>query len=205
MNLQNYADRLDAELHASAEQTILTALNSYGETSATAARELYAAVFAEPAHWSGLLTLVGYALEAGQDDAMIIQAARAMELLRASATLHGMSAMTGREQAYMTIANLDGATEGDRLKAISICSRSTMLQAHGAMPAAFFINPMHVGMVLAGADCSATDDITPFVKMLSTAPDQAEQRAQLLKDRWPAAPLLQELTALRRLDHLTIS
>ncbi|HSX29935.1 MAG TPA: polyprenyl synthetase family protein [Candidatus Saccharimonadales bacterium] len=96
-----------------------------------------------------------------------------------------MSAIAGGHAAQALLANLDADAEA-RLKAISISNRTLVITAHGqtldimnelvARPSTeniervlewktalyTIINPLHVGMVLAGADCSATDAITPF-------------------------------------------
>lgn len=95
------------------------------------------------------------------------------------------SALAGGHAAQMVLANLSVDAEL-RLKAISILNRTMLVTAHGQtsdimneVVAAVdkkdieqvlewktahytFLNPIHMGMVLAGADCHATDAITDY-------------------------------------------
>jgi geranylgeranyl diphosphate synthase type I len=95
------------------------------------------------------------------------------------------AAMVGSHAAQGILANLDADPEL-RLKALSITNRTMSITAHGQTldilnelvdqpkeadiervlewKTALYtvINPLHVGMVLAGADCKATDAITPY-------------------------------------------
>jgi geranylgeranyl diphosphate synthase, type I len=95
------------------------------------------------------------------------------------------AAIAGCHAAQTVMANLD-ADPQLRLNALSITNRTLGITAHGQTqdivnelvkaprPADIervlewktalytVINPLHVGMVLAGADCHATDAITPF-------------------------------------------
>ncbi len=95
------------------------------------------------------------------------------------------SALGGAHAAQMILANLD-CEEEIRLKLVSIMNRTMLVTAHGQTndivnelvaetdEAAVnrvlewktahytFLNPLHVGMVLAGADCHATDAITDY-------------------------------------------
>jgi geranylgeranyl diphosphate synthase, type I len=94
-------------------------------------------------------------------------------------------AIAGNHAAQIILANMDVDPQL-RLNVLSITNRTLMITAHGQMydimnqlvdapdPADIdrvlewktalysFINPLHVGMVLAGADCRATDAITPY-------------------------------------------
>jgi geranylgeranyl pyrophosphate synthase len=95
------------------------------------------------------------------------------------------AALAGAHAAQMVLANLKADPEL-RLKALSIINRTMTVTAHGQtqdimnelLPevtaeqlenvlewktASYSIlNPLHVGMVFAGADCYATDAITPY-------------------------------------------
>ncbi len=95
------------------------------------------------------------------------------------------AAIAGAHGAQIVLANLD-ADPQLRLNAISITNRTMIITAHGQTldiinelvdqpsqadiervlewKTALYtvINPLHVGMVLAGADCHATDAITPY-------------------------------------------
>ena len=95
------------------------------------------------------------------------------------------AALSGAHAAQMLLANLDADPEL-RLKVLSIVNRTMTVTAHGQtqdimnelLPEVSpeelenvlewktagytVLNPLHVGMVLAGADCHATDAITPF-------------------------------------------
>ncbi len=174
----------------------------------------------------GALTMVGYQMCGGQKQQMILQAARAIEMLHAYILIiddiqdrsvvrrgglaahvvlrdyhqqhhlagdsghFGVSialnaALSGAHAAQMILANID-APEHLRLNASSIINRTMVITAHGQTSDIMheavdsigmediekvmawktsqysFLNPLHVGMVLAGADCHATDAITDY-------------------------------------------
>jgi len=174
----------------------------------------------------GALVMHGYAMCGGTNQAMIIQAARAIEMLHAymlilddiqdrsrirrgkpsahislaayhneqalqgDADHFGISlacnaAIAGAHAAQIVLANMD-ADPQLKLNALSITNRTLMITAHGqtydimnevvTQPSlkdidrvmewktALYsvINPLHVGMVLAGGDCHDTDAITPY-------------------------------------------
>lgn len=181
----------------------------------------------------GALVMTGYEMCGGADRAMILHAARAIEMLHAYAliiddiqdrallrrgkpatyqyfadyhrTHHlkgdavhtGISlalnaAMAGAHAAEIILANLPAEPQL-RLNVLSIVNRTMMITYHGQMtdimnslvaaPQAAdidhvlewktalysFINPLQVGMVLAGAGCEHTDAITPFALHLGRA------------------------------------
>lgn len=94
-------------------------------------------------------------------------------------------ALAGMHAAQMTLANMD-IDEDLRLKILSIMNLTMTITAHGQTKDIMnevvaeinnddvqrvlkwktahytFLNPLHVGMVLAGADCHATDAITEY-------------------------------------------
>lgn len=174
----------------------------------------------------GALVMVGYDMCGGRDQAMIVQAARAIEMLhayllicddiqdrsavrRGKPSVHEMlatyhrqhhlrgdaqhageslalnAALAGAHAAQVILANLN-ADPQLRLNAISITNRTLGITEHGQtydimnelvdMPSVSdvhrtlewktaqysFVNPLHVGMVLADAGCEATDAITPY-------------------------------------------
>lgn len=95
------------------------------------------------------------------------------------------AALIGNHAAQEMLANID-APEHVRLKALSILNRTMAVTGHGQINDIFnevtgkvnvdqvdnvlewktahytFINPLHIGMVLAGADTQATDAITEY-------------------------------------------
>lgn len=101
------------------------------------------------------------------------------------ASLSWNAALFGSHAAHMVLANLDVEAEA-RLKVISILSNTMLVTAHGQTndiinelradvnqdsvndvmlwKTAYytFLNPLHVGMVLAGAGCEDTDAITEY-------------------------------------------
>ena len=174
----------------------------------------------------GALTMVGYEMSGGDDTSMIIQAARAIEMMHAyiliiddiqdrSAMRRGTpaahmqlaaahkqhkwagdsghfgvsialnAALSGAHAAQMILANLPADPEL-RLKAVSIMNRTMIITAHGQTGDIMnqvvskvsmdniekvlewktaqytFLNPLQVGMVLAGADCAETTAITDY-------------------------------------------
>ncbi|MDQ5971969.1 MAG: Polyprenyl synthetase family protein [Patescibacteria group bacterium] len=174
----------------------------------------------------GALVMEGYKMCGGTNQAMILQAARAIEMIhayllviddiqdrsltrRGGPTAHVMlqkvfkdkhlaetmatnGALLGCHAAMMILANLDAPAEL-RNNVLSITNRTLLVTVHGQIadpllkesPAVTendilamqdwktatytFLNPLHVGMVLAGADCHATDGITPYAHALGQA------------------------------------
>lgn len=181
----------------------------------------------------GALVMTGYEMCGGKDRAMIVQAARAMEMfhayllicddiqdrskvrrgkpsaheilaayhrehhLKGSAAHAGVSlalnaALAGAHAAQTILANLN-ADPQLKLNAIGITNRTLGITEHGqtydimnelvAEPSEedirhtlewktaqySFVNPLHVGMALAGAGCRETDAITPFAHHLGIA------------------------------------
>lgn len=181
----------------------------------------------------GSLVCLGYEMSGGQDFKMIMQAARAIEMLhayiliiddiqdrslmrRGGPSVHTQladyhrannlngdaehfgvalalnAALGGAHAAEMILANIP-ATENNRLKVLSIVNRTMLVTAHGQTQDIIneslkevdedavertlewktahysFLNPLHVGMVLAGADCPATDAITPYATHVGKA------------------------------------
>lgn len=174
----------------------------------------------------GALTILGYEMSGGKNTKMIVQVARAIEMIhayiliiddiqdrspmrRGDKSAHkklseyhsenelagnsdhfGMSiainsALSGMHAAQMILASVDIA-EDLRLKIISILNRTMAITVHGQTNDIFnevsdevseedlnrvlkwktayytLLNPLHVGMVLAGADCHVTDAITDY-------------------------------------------
>jgi geranylgeranyl diphosphate synthase type I len=181
----------------------------------------------------GALVMTGYEMCGGTDKAMIMHAARAIEMLHAYALIiddiqdrailrrgkpatyryfseyhraHHLkgdpehagialalnSAMAGAHAAEIILANLPAEPQL-RLNVLSIMNRTMMITYHGQMTDIMnslvedvdladidrvlewktalysFINPIQVGMVLAGAGCEHTDAITPFALHLGRA------------------------------------
>jgi geranylgeranyl diphosphate synthase, type I len=181
----------------------------------------------------GALTILGYEMSGGKGQGMILQAARAIEMLHAyiliiddiqdrsltrrggpaahkalsdyhkaqnlggDADNFGLSialnaAVAGAHAAQMILANLN-APENLRLNALSIINRTMVITAHGQTSDIMheaagkvtmadieqvmtwktsqysILNPIHVGMVLAGADCQATDAITEYAMNIGKA------------------------------------
>jgi geranylgeranyl diphosphate synthase, type I len=174
----------------------------------------------------GALVMLGYEMSGGTDRAMIVQAARAIEMVHAyvliiddindrsvvrrgkpaahvmmaayynehnfgddaqhfGETIAMNGAILGNHAAQMIMANLN-APQDLRLNAISILNRGMGITIHGQFNDVFnqvigevtekqvnnvttwktahytFLNPLHIGMILAGADCHATDAITEY-------------------------------------------
>ncbi len=174
----------------------------------------------------GALTILGYEMSGGQDREMILQAARAVEMIhaylliiddiqdrsiirRGGPTAHmslseyhkynelanssehfGLSlainaALAGQHAAQMLLINL-AAPEHLRLKALNIVNQTTLTTLHGQTSDIMnemvakvteediecvlewktaqytLLNPLHLGMVLAGADSETTDAITDY-------------------------------------------
>ncbi len=126
------------------------------------------------------LVVAGYFLCGGTDTEMILVASRALQMTHVyaetyrSGVQNTIGALNGQHAAQIMLANVD-AGEEVRLKAVSITNRALLLYMHGVaakdtqseaaldcFATELTLNPLHVGMVLAGADCAATDQITAF-------------------------------------------
>jgi len=181
-----------------------TATASYGSTAVQAIEAIHhVCKAAAPHHKSGCLAYVGYLLSNGHDSHVAKELSLAIELAVASTTLYGqhniVAAKTADHMAEIILANILGTTTDDRIKAVSILHRSSLLVLHGrAKPLYFdYVNAIHTGMVLAGGDCHDTDDITPFAKALAIGNrEEARRLATNLQSRWPAADLLVSITDL---------
>lgn len=125
----------------------------------------------------GCLVLAGYDLEGGEDQRMIKRAALAIELLHAYVTcmeqgIDVEQALRAQHEAQIILANLE-TDEENRLKALGITNRTLMLATLTRLPETpeedkanwkateLALNPIHVGQVLAGADCHATNRVAP--------------------------------------------
>lgn len=224
--LEAYKNEIDVDIAAYSKHIQVITLQQYG-AHARLATDAYLDVLNRGGkRIRGALTMVGYEMSGGQNQTMIVQAARAIEMLhayilivddiqdrsdlrRGGPTAHkklsgyhlsrhlagdadhfGVSsalnaALAGAHASQMILANID-APENLRLNALSIINRTMVITAHGqtgdimheALGSATladienvmlwktaqygFLNPLHVGMVLAGADCHATDAITDY-------------------------------------------
>lgn len=224
--LEAYKKLLEADIAAVTKSSETQTLQHYGKYSRLEVDAFLSILGRGGKRIRGALTMLGYEMSGGTNKAMIIQAARAIEMLHAYiliiddiqdqslirrggpaahqwlANYHrrhelagdsdhfGLavalnSALSGAHAAQMLLANLDTTPE-DRLKVIAIVNRTMLVTAHGQTndianeviahvekvdvervlewKTAHYtlLNPLHVGMVLAGADCDATDAITDY-------------------------------------------
>lgn len=226
LKLAEYKKLIDEDIEQYAKQVKKTTLQKYG-TSARLEIDAFLEILGRGGkRIRGALTMLGYEMSGGKDEEMIIQTARALEMIhayiliiddiqdrsvmrRGDKTAHlklaeyhqnnelagssehfGVSialdsALSGMHAAQMILANLN-IEEDLRLKVISIINLTMTVTAHGQTNDIMnevvadvtqedldrvlrwktahytFLNPLHVGMVLAGADCHATDAITDY-------------------------------------------
>lgn len=224
--LSGYKQLIDDDIKTYSKHIQSTTLQQYG-SAARLVTDGYLDILSRGGkRIRGGLVMLGYEMSGGKNTDMIIQAARAIEMVHAyllimddiqdrSLTRRGgptvpvsleayhrsnnlagdaghfgialsLNAMgIGNHAAQMILANLD-APETLRLNVISILNRSVIVTAHGQTNDIMneviaevdeesvervlewktahytFLNPLHVGMVLAGADCHATDAITEY-------------------------------------------
>jgi len=174
----------------------------------------------------GALVIEGYTMSGGTNMPMIMQAARAIEMIHAyllmiddiqdrsltrrggptahiklgkavhdehlGETLATNAALLGNHAAMMILANLDAPAEL-RSNVLSILNRTLVVTAHGQIADPMIqrnpkvseadvtkmqewktatytiLNPLHVGMVLAGAGCEVTDGVTPYAMAVGQA------------------------------------
>lgn len=225
--LVEYKTAIDADIDAYARQIRETTLKLYGKPILEAETEVFLDILSRGGkRIRGALVIAGYEMCGGTDRKMIVQAARAIEMLHAyilmvddiqdrsllrrgkpsahimieayhqkrklkgDAAHTGISlainaAVAGAHAAQTVLANLD-ADPQLRIKAISITNRTMAITAHGQTldilnelveapspediervlewKTALYtvINPLHVGMVLAGVECEVTTAVTPY-------------------------------------------
>ena len=224
--LASYKKQIDEDIAKYAEYIRGATAQQYGEFALLEVETFLDILGRGGKRIRGALVMAGYEMCGGTDTAMILQAARAIEMLhaymliiddiqdrslvrrgkpsahslltayhgknklRGEAAHAGMSlainsALAGAHAAQVILANLN-ADQQLRLNALSITNRTMAITVHGQTydimnelvhepnitdiervldwkTAQYsFVNPLHVGMVLAGADCRATDAITPY-------------------------------------------
>ncbi len=225
--LAAYKKAIDADIEVYAEHVRETTRKLYGPTIVEAETEVFLDILSRGGkRLRGALVMAGYEMCGGKDRKMIVQAARAIEMLHAymliiddiqdrsslrrgkpsahkmveayhhkrklkgdaahtGISLALMAGMAGAHAAQAILANLD-ADPLLRLKALSITNRTMGITAHGQTldilnelvdapqpediervlewKTALYtvINPLHVGMVLAGVECEVTTAITPY-------------------------------------------
>lgn len=225
-HLAAYKHLIDEDIKTYSDHIRTTTLKQYG-ASARLVTDAYLDILARGGkRIRGALVCLGYEMSGGTNKAMIIQVARAVEMIHAYLLImddiqdrslsrrggptvpvmlaeyhkknnlagdadHFGIAMSlnamgiGNHAAQMILANID-APENLRLNVISILNRTIIVTAHGQTNDIMnevvanvderdvervlewktahytFLNPLHMGMVLAGADCHATDAITDY-------------------------------------------
>ncbi len=224
--LAAYKQLIDGDISAYAGYVRSNTLTQYGTFPALEVNAFLDMLSRGGKRIRGSLVIAGYEMCGGTDRAMILHAARAIEMLHAYALIvddiqdrailrrgqeatyryfadyhrdhhlkgdanhAGISlalnaAMAGAHAAEVILANLPAQPQL-RLNVLSIMNRTMMITYHGQMTDIMnslvetpdladidrvlewktalysFINPLHVGMVLAGAGCEHTDAITPF-------------------------------------------
>jgi geranylgeranyl diphosphate synthase, type I len=224
--LKAYKQLIDDDIEAYIKSVQTSTLQQYG-AEARVATDAYLSILGRGGkRIRGALTMLGYHMCGGNDDKMILQAARAVEMMhayilviddiqdrsearRGDKTAHILlkdyhheqkladdsahfgialalnGALIGSHVAQMLLASLNVADEL-RVKALSIMNRTMMVTAHGQTNDIMnevvaevseqavervlewktahytILNPLHVGMVLAGAGCEDTDAITEY-------------------------------------------
>lgn len=224
--LKKYKQAIDADIKTYSAQAQKSTLQNYGTYSRVATDAFLDILNRGGKRMRGSLVMLGYEMMGGQDRQMILQAARATEMIQAyiliiddiqdrslirrgGPTAHAMladyhrqhgladdpehfgvaialnAALGGAHAAQMILANLP-ADDENRLKVLSIMNQTMLVTSHGQTNDIMnevvaetdeasvervlewktahysLLNPLHVGMVLAGADCHATDAITPY-------------------------------------------
>lgn len=224
--LKHYKSLIDEDISSYAKQVQATTLDQYGKNARTEIDAYLSILQRGGKRIRGALVMVGYEMSGGKNNAMILQAARAIEMLhaymliiddiqdhsltrRGGAAAHALlaqehskqmlsgdskhfgisiainSALAGAHAAQMILSNLS-ANDEDVIKVLGIVNRTMLVTAHGQTSDIInevstevslqdiedvmewktahysFLNPLHVGMVLAGADCKATDAITEY-------------------------------------------
>lgn len=224
--LKNYKAIIDADIADYTKQLQKSTLQRYGAYARLETDAFLDILARGGKRIRGSLVMLGYEMSGGTDKAMIIKAARALEMIHAyilmiddfqdrsptrrggpsahyaladyhrkhalagdsdhfGASIMANAALVGCHAAEVILANLDVDAEL-RIKVLSIVNQTMVITGHGQTVDFMnevvaevqeadvqrvlewktahytFLNPLHVGMVLAGADCHATDAITEY-------------------------------------------
>lgn len=223
--LAAYKKQIDADIARYAAHVHTATRKQYGQAAGQVTDVFLDMLQRGGKRLRGALVMIGYELCGGRDQAMIVRAATALEMIQAyiliiddiqdrahlrrgKPTAHemlaaayaaqgpetakhvGMSlalnaAYSGGHAAQMLLAGLQ-ADAGRRNKVLGIVNQALVVTAHGQTNDALnalrddvteadvarvmewktsyytFLNPLCVGMVLAGADCADTDAIRPY-------------------------------------------
>ncbi len=191
--------QLATDLLAYAKQLRATTERQYGAAIAAEIEQFLQVLLAqEPT--PGVLVLLGYEMEGGRSRDMIVRAARAVAMFHAVVSMQQApdtymrnAARAGEHAAQIILANLEVDAEINR-RATSIMNRTLLLAGHARalhkidltapqvlewQALELVVNPLHIGMVLADADCRATDAITPFATELGKAWLTTDDRAAI--------------------------
>ncbi|MCA9332758.1 polyprenyl synthetase family protein [Candidatus Saccharibacteria bacterium] len=231
--LTQYKREINVDIKTYSKYVQQTTLQNYGKHSRVGADAYIDILNRGGKRIRGSLVMVGYEMSGGTNHDMILQAARAVEMIHAyvlilddimdrSQTRRGgeaaqvamanyytkhvfgddkqhfgesiaaTSALLGNHGAQMIMANLDAPAQL-KLNAISILNRGMNITVHGQLNDVFnqvvgevderavnnvtewktahytFLNPLHIGMILAGADCHSTDAITDYAMNMGRA------------------------------------
>ncbi len=227
IKLAEYKGAIDADIEGYAAYVRQTTLEQYGQYVLDTETDVFLDILARGGkRIRGALVMAGYEMCGGTNRNMIVQAARAIEMLHAymliiddiqdrsdlrrgkpsahkmieqyhrdhkfkgdaahaGMSLALMAGLAGAHSAQAILANMEAEPQL-RLNALSITNRTMAITAHGQTldiinelvespdpsdiekvlewKTALYtvINPLHVGMVLAGAGCEATNAITPY-------------------------------------------
>ena len=231
--LAQYKSLIDSDIEEYCSTIDARTLKTYGAYSQIVSKAYTDILSRGGKRIRGVLTCVGYEMCGGTDNKMIIQAARAIEMMHAymlivddiqdraelrrrGSSAHKMleashrqykwkgdpahtgvslalnSALLGSHGASLVLSSLEVDPEL-RLKALNIMNHTMIVTAHGQtndianeiiqeVPLSSietvmqwktahysFLNPIHMGMVLAGASCEDTNAITQYALNLGKA------------------------------------
>lgn len=152
----------------------LRASNAHHSEQIRRSGDQFLDVLTESDGFQAQLVVIGALLCGARITEALLDAARAIQMIHCTFDediVNSPAAAIGLHAAEITLANLDAPADL-RLKVLSITNRSLLLKAQADASAGngnpdllateAVLNPLHVGMVLTGADCDATDAITQY-------------------------------------------
>lgn len=214
--LKGYQHIVNNDIAQYAAHIQKSAIAQYGSSGEVLVRLFLEYVHKDTERIPGTLAITAYEMLGGKDREMIVRAATALEMMHAYVLImeavdrrneksYIQAAMIGMHAAQMLFAGLSVAADL-KVKVLGIVNLAMVVTGYGqaAVPAKksdpiqiaewkaanhLTLNPLCVGMVLAGADCHDTDAIRDYALDLGIAMTLTDQASRYSKQAVQALSL----------------